>query len=57
MILILGNVWLGGYYWIKGGDEVNSKWIYKFVDLIKNLVVDIYEYLDEDFSGGYMVCM
>ncbi|VBB75808.1 Putative Glycoside Hydrolase Family 5 [Podospora comata] len=56
MILTPGNAWSGGHYWTKGGDEANSKWIHKLVDPIKNLAVDIHEYLDEDFSGGHTAC-
>ncbi|KAK0739412.1 glycoside hydrolase superfamily [Apiosordaria backusii] len=56
MIITPGNNWSGGHYWTKGGDEANSKWIHKLVDPIKNLAVDIHEYLDEDFSGSHLAC-
>lgn len=60
MLLIPGGQWSGGHSWTAnwGGDLLpNSEFMHKIVDPENNFVLDIHEYLDEDFSGTKTECV
>lgn len=54
--LIECSGYTGGHYWTteEQGDEPSSDYMYKLVDPVKNLAIDIHEYLDVDFRCGSM---
>lgn len=59
LILVPGNQWTGGHSWTEnwGGDLLpNSDYMYQINDSANNFVMDIHEYLDEDFSGTHTEC-
>lgn len=45
----------GGHYWTttEQGDDPSSEWMYKLQDPVKNLAMDIHEYLDVDFRYAH----
>ena len=60
LILVPGNQYTGGHSWTEnwGGDLLpNSDFMYKIEDPKNNWILDIHEYLDEDFSGGHTECV
>jgi endoglucanase len=59
LILVPGNQWTGGHSWTEnwGGELLpNSDYMHKIQDPANNWVVDIHEYLDQDYSGGHTEC-
>jgi len=59
LILVPGGQWTGGHSWTESwgsGQGPNSDYLHKITDPADNFVMDIHEYLDEDFSGGHTAC-
>jgi hypothetical protein len=59
LILVPGNQWTGGHSWTEnwGGALLpNSDYMYQISDPANNWVVDIHEYLDQDYSGQHTAC-
>ncbi|PKS05025.1 hypothetical protein jhhlp_008391 [Lomentospora prolificans] len=60
LILVPGNQWTGGHSWTEnwGGDLLpNSDFMQKISDPENNFVLDVHEYLDEDYSGTHTECV
>lgn len=59
LILVPGNQWTGGHSWTEnwGGELLpNSDYMHLINDTANNFVIDIHEYLDQDYSGGHTEC-
>ncbi|CAI4215485.1 unnamed protein product [Parascedosporium putredinis] len=60
LILVPGGQWSGGHSWTEswGGDLLpNSDFMHKIEDPENNFVLDVHEYLDEDYSGTHSECV
>ncbi|SPN99057.1 probable Endoglucanase 1 [Cephalotrichum gorgonifer] len=60
LILVPGGQWSGGHSWTEdwGGDLApNSEFMAKINDPENNFVLDVHEYLDEDYSGTHTECV
>ncbi|CAE6457739.1 unnamed protein product [Rhizoctonia solani] len=55
LILAPGNDWTGGHSWT-GYANASSEYMYKLIDPLKNLAIEVHEYLDVDYSGGHAEC-
>jgi len=58
LILAPGNGYTGGHAWTQSsqGDEPSSLYLAKMKDPLRNLAIEVHEYLDEDFSGSHAEC-
>ncbi|CAE6430136.1 unnamed protein product [Rhizoctonia solani] len=55
LILAPGNDWTGGHSWT-GYANASSEYMYKLNDPLKNLAIEVHEYLDVDYSGSHAEC-
>ncbi|CAE6470491.1 unnamed protein product [Rhizoctonia solani] len=55
LILAPGNDWTGGHSWT-GYANASSEYMYKLIDPLKNLAIEVHEYLDVDYSGSHAEC-
>ncbi|EUC54976.1 glycoside hydrolase family 5 protein [Rhizoctonia solani AG-3 Rhs1AP] len=55
LILAPGNDWTGGHSWT-GYANASSEYMFKMTDPLKNLAIEVHEYLDVDYSGSHAEC-